>query len=145
MFQAEWKLMACQKKGLQDILMFRPCLKEDIVGMEDQTAPSHWVWTLVLICGLWGVDVVCTVGYLERFWCQLVNLGQLWLALSRAVHRHRRTSLFADAFYALRPPLCHCYFLYRGSWICGVAFVGRQKQFIKISIVLNKRNICWPY
>lgn len=29
------------EKGLHDILKFRPCLKEDTVGMEDQTAPSH--------------------------------------------------------------------------------------------------------
>lgn len=34
---------------------------------------------------------------------------------------------------------------YRGSWIPGVPFIGRQKWFIKIWIALNKRNICWPY
>lgn len=82
----------------------------------------------------------------DAVWVTRSNPGAALPSLPWAVHRHVLPALCAVLFIPLT--LCSITVTpqtYGGSRIRGVPFIRRQKRFIKISIALNKRNICWPY
>lgn len=122
------KMNGFSEKGLHDTLVCRLRLQEGIWEREDQTTPSHRVCSWILIWGLVAVEDVRTAGYSERFLYHLCNVGFLVVADCSFMSCLLAQAHIAIAFYLFCSLLYQCCFLYTWSF-CGVAFVGRRKQF----------------